>query len=43
MAKVRSELGEVEAGQSTAMVEVDVTGAKGAAVGEDEDSFYWVE
>ena len=43
LAKVRSELGEVEAGQSTAMVEVAATGVKGAAVGEDEDSFYWME
>ncbi len=41
--KVRAELGEVEAGKSTVMVEVAVTGAKGAMVGEDEDSFYWVE
>ncbi len=42
--KVRSELGEVEAGaRTTVMVEVARVGAKGAAVGEDEDSFYWVE
>ena len=38
-----TELGEVEAGKSTAMVEVAVVGAKGAAVGVDEDSFYWLE
>jgi hypothetical protein len=43
LAKVRAELGEVEAGKSTAMVEVAVVGAKGAAVGVDEDSFYWLE
>ncbi len=42
--KVRAELGEVEAGaRTTAMVEVSGGGAKGVAVGEDEDSFYWVE
>jgi hypothetical protein len=39
LAKVRADLGEVEAGGSTAMMEVAVVGAKGAAVGEDEDSF----
>ena len=43
LAKVRAELGEVEAGKQTAMVEVVSTGAKGAAIGEDEDSFYWME
>ncbi len=42
--KVRAELGEVEAGaRTTAMVELAVVGAKGAAVGEDEDSFYWIK
>ena len=41
--KVRAVLGEVEAGKGQAMVEVSAAGAKGAATGEDEGSFHWVE